>query len=161
LFLPIEKEECIMTTVMRMNPWAGFGPVDSEFDSLVRRALGPSSSWVPAADVTREGSDAIITLEVPGVKPSEVTVEVKDRHLVITGARDERTYDEDADAGVIRREIRTGEFTRSFRLPAHVTADAVSAHYEDGLLHVRVSGVRKPEPEPTRIPITTTVNHSA
>jgi len=150
----------MMTSVVRMNPWAGFGPVDSEFDSLVRKAFSSSSTWVPAADVTREGADAVIALEVPGVKASDVTVEVKDRHLVITGSRQERVFDEDSDAGVIRREIRTGEFTRSFRLPAHVSAEAVSAHYEDGLLHVRVTGVRKPELEPTRIPVTTTVQQS-
>ena len=150
-----------MTTVMRMNPWAAFGPVDSEFDSLVRRAFGTSSAWVPAADITRDGADAVVTLEVPGVKADQITVEVKDRHLVISGCREERSFDEAADAGVLRREIRTGDFTRSFRLPAHVTADAVTAHCEDGLLHVRVAGVRKPEPEPTKIPVTTTVTHNA
>lgn len=147
-----------MTTVMRMNPWAAFGPVDGDFDTLVRKAFGTSSAWVPAADITREGADAIVTLEIPGVKSDDVTVEVKDRHLVISGVREERSFDEQADAGVIRREIRSGDFTRSFRLPAHVTAEAVSASYENGLLHVRVAGVRKPEPQPTRIPISTTVH---
>lgn len=146
-----------MTTVMRMNPWAAFGPVDADFDNLVRKAFGTSSAWVPAADVTREGADAVVTLEIPGVKIDDVTVEVKDRHLVISGVREERSFDEEADAGVIRREIRSGEFSRSFRLPTHVTADGVSATYENGLLHVRVTGVRKPEPQPTRIPIATTV----
>jgi HSP20 family protein len=87
----------------------------------------------------------------------EVSVEVQDRHLVISGVREERSFDAEADMGVIRREIRHGEFTRSFRLPNHVTAEAVSATYEDGLLHVRVEGIRKPEPQPTKIPVQTSI----
>jgi len=146
-----------MTTVMRMNPWAAFGPVDADFDTLVRKAFGTSSAWVPAADITREGADAVITLEIPGVRVDEVSVEVQDRHLVISGVREERSFDAEADMGVIRREIRHGEFTRSFRLPNHVTAEAVSATYEDGLLHVRVEGIRKPEPQPTKIPVQTSI----
>jgi HSP20 family protein len=58
---------------------------------------------------------------------------------------------------VIRREIRHGEFARSFRLPAHITPENVSANYRNGLLEVRIAGVRQPEPEPARIPVTTTV----
>lgn len=148
-----------MSTVMRVNPWAAFGAVDADFDNLVRKAFGTQTAWVPPADIERDGNDAVITLEIPGVSPEDVNVEVKDRHLTISGERLQRgAQDGDTDGvSVIRREIRHGEFARSFRLPAHVTAEAVSANYRNGLLEVRVSGVRQPEPEAARIPVTTTV----
>ena len=140
-----------MTAVMRVKPWAAFTSADSDFENLVRSAFGSTTSWVPAADVVQSGDDAVITLEIPGVKPEDVTVEVKERHLVISG---ERSVTEAAESdAVIRREIRGGEFSRSFRLPAHVTADSVSASAENGMLFVRVAGVRPPQPEPTRIPV--------
>ena len=146
-----------MSTVMRVNPWAAFGAVDADFENLVRKAFGTQTAWVPPADIERDGNDAVITLEIPGVAPEDVNVEVKDRHLTVSGTREQRGGTDDDGVRVIRREIRHGEFTRSFRLPAHVTPDAVSANYRNGLLEVRVSGVRQPEPEAARIPVTTTV----
>lgn len=152
-----------MSTVVRMNPWSAFGAVDADFENLVRKAFGTQTAWVPPADIEREGNDALITLEIPGVDANDVNVEVKDRHLTISGNREQRGTGENDDdtVGVIRREIRHGEFSRSFRLPAHITPDAVSANYRNGLLEVRVAGVRQPEPEPARIPVTTTVSAEA
>jgi len=151
-----------MSTVMRVNPWSAFGAVDADFESMVRKAFGTQTAWVPPADIERDGNDALITLEIPGVAAEDVNVEVKDRHLTISGVREQRgaAESDDETARVIRREIRHGEFSRSFRLPAHVTAEAVSANYANGLLEVRVGGVRQPEPEPARIPVTTTVTAS-
>lgn len=148
-----------MSTMMRMNPWAGFGAVDADFENMVRKAFGTQTAWVPPADIERDGNDAIITLEIPGVAPEDVNVEVKDRHLTISGVREQRGGNDNDDEGVtvIRREIRHGEFARSFRLPAHLTPEAVSANYRNGLLEVRVSGVRQPESEAARIPVRTTV----
>ena len=148
-----------MSTMMRMNPWAGFGAVDADFENMVRKAFGTQTAWVPPADIERDGNDAIITLEIPGVAPEDVNVEVKDRYLTISGVREQRGGNDNHDDGVtvIRREIRHGEFARSFRLPAHITPEAVSANYRNGLLEVRVSGVRQPEPEAARIPVRTTV----
>jgi HSP20 family protein len=39
--------------------------------------------------------------------------------------------------------LRYGSFRRSFKLPAHVTSDAISASYDAGLLTVRVAGAHK------------------
>jgi HSP20 family molecular chaperone IbpA len=68
-----------------------------------------------------------------------VTVEIDRGRLVVRGERrDERTEDRD---GRSLREVRYGSFRRSFGVPAHVTADAVSASYDAGVLSVRVTGV--------------------
>jgi HSP20 family molecular chaperone IbpA len=50
--------------------------------------------------------------------------------------RDERTEDTDGHG---LREVRYGSFRRSFTLPAHVSADAVHASYDAGVLTVRVT----------------------
>ena len=67
-----------------------------------------------------------------------MTVEVDRGHLVVRGERrDERSEDKD---GRTLREVRYGSFHRSFALPTHVSADAVSASYDAGVLTVRVAG---------------------
>lgn len=110
----------------------------------------PASGWVPAADIVEDGYDTVITLAVPGVNPQDVAVEVRDHTLFISGARSEQVAE---GASVVRREIRKGSFSRAFALPEHVTAESVSAEYTNGLLAVRVAGVRQPEPQPVRIPV--------
>ena len=129
-----------------------------EFDALVRNAFGsgfPTNgsgiAFTPAAETVR---DAVVRLEVPGVATEDIEVEVSNGRLVIRGERrDERS--EDAD-GRHLREIRYGSFERSFGLPSHVTADAVSATYDAGVLSVRVAGVHAGT-EPQKIAVTAPV----
>jgi HSP20 family molecular chaperone IbpA len=118
----------------------------AEFDGLVRRAFGPAAlsttrptGFRPAADIDRDGDDAVIRLELPGIEVGkDVTVEVADGQLVVRGERrDERSEDRD---GRTVREVRYGSFRRQFSLPGHVTADAISAGYDAGVLSVRIAG---------------------
>lgn len=112
----------------------------ADFDSLVRRTFGPvPTGFVPAAEVERDGDDAVVRLELPGLDVAkDVTVEVDRGRLVVHGERrDERS--EKAD-GRIRSEVRYGSFRRVFGLPKQVNAEAISASYDAGVLTVRVSG---------------------
>jgi HSP20 family protein len=126
-----------VTLWTRRDPFA-------EFDALVRNAFGPVASrpagFTPAAEIVRDGADAVVRLELPGVDvEQDVTVELADNRLVVHGERrDERAEDKD---GRSLREVRYGSFRRSFTLPRPVGADSVSASYDAGVLSVRVSGV--------------------
>lgn len=115
----------------------------TEFDALVRHTFGPvgirrSEGFIPAAEIVREGQDAIVRLELPGLDvEKDVTVELDRGRLVISGERrDERTEEQ---RGL--REVRYGSFRRSFTLPAHVNAENISASYDAGVLSVRITGV--------------------
>jgi HSP20 family protein len=124
-----------VTLWTRRDPFA-------EFDAIVRRAFGPTGAqrgFVPSAEVARDGEDAVVRLELPGIDAEkDVTVEIEGNALVVRGERrDERAEQRD---GRSLREVRYGSFRRSFGLPAHVTADAVAATYDAGVLTVRVAG---------------------
>lgn len=141
-----------------LSPWTSRHPF-AEFDAIVRRAFAAPSrpsgfGFVPAAELTRDGDDALITLELPGLDVGkDVTVEVQDDRLVVHGERkDERGST--GEHGVQWREVRYGSFRRSFRLPAGVTADAIEASYDAGVLSVRVRGAYAGSPA-QRIPVTT------
>ncbi len=135
-------EEYIVST---LTLWSRRDPF-AEFDALVERVFAPRSiGFVPAAEVTRDGDDAVVRLELPGLDPAkDVTVEVDRGRLVVHGERrDERTDKQDRRSLREVREVRYGAFRRSFALPGHVTADAISASYDAGVLSVRVSGAYK------------------
>jgi HSP20 family protein len=105
-----------------------------------------TSGFKPAAEIVKDGEDAVVRVELPGVDvEKDVNVEVDRGRLVIHGEhRDwyDRDAGEDAGEGVGRtlREIRYGSFRRSFQLPAHVTGEAIAASYDAGVLTVRVTG---------------------
>lgn len=126
---------------------------DTEFDTLARRAFGGErQAFVPAADIVRDGGDVVVTLELPGVDiEKDVEVEVTDGRLLVTGKRDEERTQE--EGGFLVRETRSGQFRREFALPDHVTANAVEASYDRGLLRIRVRDVTKPKAEPRKIAV--------
>ena len=113
----------------------------AEFDAIVRNAFpaNRAAGFVPAAEIAREGDDAVITVELAGVDvDKDVVVELDRGRLVVKGERrDERAEQRD---GRTLREVRYGSFSRSFGVPAHVKADAISATYDAGLLSIRVAG---------------------
>jgi HSP20 family protein len=138
---------------LRSPLWSAFG---SEFDALVRRAfaapLGLGRPFVPAADVRTDGTDIVITLELPGVDAgSTVDVQLAGRRLVVSGRRaDDRRTERN---GFMVREIRSGSFHRTFPLPEGVTAEQVSAEYDAGLLTVRIRDAVADAPQPVAVPV--------
>jgi HSP20 family protein len=118
-------------------------------DRWLREFFGPApaadwykpanSGFSPAAEVVKDGDDAVVRVELPGVDvEKDVNVEVDRGRLVIHGEhRDEHADEKD---GRTVREIRYGSFRRSFQLPAHVTSEAIAASYDAGVLTVRVAG---------------------
>ncbi|MGB9224484.1 Hsp20/alpha crystallin family protein [Mycobacterium sp.] len=118
-------------------------------DRWLREFFGPAatadwykpttSGFSPAAEIVKDGDDAVVRLELPGVDvENDVNVEVDKGRLVIHGEhRDQHAEEKD---GRTLREIRYGSFRRSFQLPAHVTSEAIAASYDAGVLTVRVTG---------------------
>lgn len=132
---------------MTLVRWTPFGVVPRAAFAAPREP-----GFVPAAEVTRDGRDAVLTIELPGVDvSSDVNIEVVEHKLVVSGRREDRT--ERSDRGSVVRERRYGSFRRQFSLPEHVSADDVSASYEHGLLKVVVRGVTKELPEARKIAI--------
>ncbi|BBZ11023.1 Hsp20/alpha crystallin family protein [Mycobacterium branderi] len=99
----------------------------------------PLNGFRPATEIVKDGDDAVVRVELPGVDvEKDVNVELDQGRLVIHGERrDEHAEDKD---GRTLHEVRYGSFRRSFQLPAHVTSDALSASYDAGVLTVRVAG---------------------
>jgi HSP20 family protein len=104
---------------------------------------GVFEGFTPAAEIVKDGEDAVVRLELPGVDVAkDVNVEVDRGHLVIHGERRDE-HAGPAKDGRTLREVRYGSFRRSFKLPAHVAGDAISASYDAGVLTVRVAGAHK------------------
>jgi HSP20 family protein len=126
-------------------------PFLAQFESLVnglsRPAAAGAHGFAPAADVYETETHVVIALDVPGVAAEDLSAEITDGQLVVTGKREPA-----ADAARrFRAERWYGSFVRSFRLPDGLAGVDVEASYADGVLTLSLP---KPgEATPKRIEI--------
>ncbi|WP_438822273.1 Hsp20/alpha crystallin family protein [Kineococcus terrestris] len=135
---------------------------DQQFDTLVRSAFAApvrtvvrsSGGFTPAVEVDRDGDDALVRVELPGLAADDVAVELDGDRLVVSGERRDARESSEGAAGTVRRsEFRYGSFRRVLTLPTTVGPEAVSATYDAGVLTVRVAGVHAAA-RPQRIAVT-------
>ncbi len=104
----------------------------------------------PAVDVYEDASNVVVEAPLVGIKPADVSIEIEDSVLKISGTS-EHTSEVD-DKNYFRREIRNGAFYRSVALPKSVISDKASASYKDGILKITVP--KAEEAKPRKITIT-------
>jgi HSP20 family protein len=111
--------------------------------------LGPSGRGVhPPVNVFQDEQGAyVVHVEVPGYKPSDLSIESRGQTLVISGKREEQAL----AGGIHRRERRGGEFSRSLQLPRELDPSRAEASSSNGILTIRVP-VRE-ESRPRRIDV--------
>jgi HSP20 family protein len=81
------------------------------------------------------GPMAIVKVELPGVSPDSVDLEIAGRELVISG---ERPVQETEGRVYQQVEIEAGPFRRVVKLNADVVADEARATFEDGVLRIEL-----------------------
>jgi len=131
-----------------------------DFDSIVNSFFNApqhncenNSCSVPRVNIEETKDDVTLTFELPGMEKDNIKVVVKDEVLTVTGERKVEKKDEQKSDGeyFIRREIRSGQFERSFTLPDNVKTDSINADYKNGLLIVKLQ--KKEEVKPKEIEI--------
>ncbi|HEY7961719.1 MAG TPA: Hsp20/alpha crystallin family protein [Solirubrobacteraceae bacterium] len=121
----------------RWEPFAELGELRGRFDRMFEDLLdGRERGWMPAIDVEREDGNLVVRADVPGIKPEEVKIEVKDDILTVSGSHEERK--EKKDKHFLRRERRYGSFSRSLALPPGVEAKKIKAKTHDGVVEVTI-----------------------
>lgn len=99
---------------------------------------------------SKENNLVTATFELPGLKKDDVTIDVHQGRLTVSGAVNTST--EETKDGYVVRERRSGKFTRELPLPQGVTAEKISAALNDGVLTVTFPK-STPEQETKRIAI--------
>lgn len=138
------------------NIWRDFDRTFSAFDELRRhfdaptfRAYCGADTW-PRVSVNDLGATLAVTAEVPGIPQDEISVELNNDTLVISG---ERKVTAPEGYSVHRQERGDLSFSRSFALPAKVDPEKISASLKDGVLTVTLEKV--PEAKPRHITVKT------
>jgi HSP20 family protein len=113
-----------------------------EFDDLLERfgfergdfKAWPTTSNRLAIESSIDGDKFVVRVDLPGVDPKNIDVQVVNGILTVKGTREEKR--ESDKASVYRREIRYGAFERSISLPEGIKADDLKAVHRDGVLEL-------------------------
>ncbi len=93
-----------------------------------------SGILAPLVDVKDEGSEILVTTDLPGVEKSDVDIDVSESMLTISAKRSENN--EEKEEGYLRRERTYSSFSRTVTLPESVTTEGAKAKLENGVLTV-------------------------
>jgi HSP20 family protein len=122
--------------LMRWNPAEELSSWHRDIDDLFGRFFGRAEnsgvSWVPRAETYRKDNDYVVRLDIPGVDPKNVQLHVEGNTLFIKGERKSEAKGSDY------QQSYYGRFEQTVMLPQGVEAEKIAAHYEHGVLELRV-----------------------
>jgi len=144
-----------MTTTLARRPTRGknglpsifsvdpFGSLRDEFDQMLSNWFSTTDksiafpSFAPLLDMHETDANYEVKIDLPGVKASEINVQISDNVLTISGERTcEKSSGKEKGATAHHVERYHGSFSRSIMLPAAVKQDKIDAQYRDGVLTV-------------------------
>ena len=150
-----------MTKVVVRNPFpvidrdSFLTPFDKMFDQMIETHF-PSvvqqvgvkpyqGSAYPKVNVYEYDDKVGIVAEIPGLHKKQLSVEVEEGVLTISG--DKHGVWEEEGATVLRRELKASSFKRSFELGELLDVNDISANLKDGVLSISVPKVEPEKPK--------------
>ena len=123
------------------SAWRDFDEVTNRlarlFDDVnVRRGNG--GIWAPPVSVAETGDELIFTAELPGLSENDVSIEIENDVLTISGEKTEERTEGEEERNYHVWERSYGSFRRSFTLPRAVNTADASAEFENGVLEIRL-----------------------
>lgn len=100
--------------------------------------------WIPALDVHETEAEYAVTVELPGARAEDVTVEFQDGVLTIRGEKKSEREEKKEHSRYVER--RYGSFSRSFTLPSNADPDQIHASFRDGVLTVSIAKREQEKP---------------
>lgn len=129
--------------LMRTDPFR-------EFDRLAQQVFGTTAR--PAGmpmDAWQEGEEFLVALDLPGVSPESIELDVERNVLTVKAERKSLAGE---DTEMLAAERPQGVFSRQLILGDTLDTDGVKASYDAGVLTLRIPVAEKAKPR--RIEIT-------
>jgi HSP20 family protein len=123
--------------------------LDEAFAGFPEQGNVITSTWFAPTDVSEDENSLRITMELPGVDPSDVRLSLENNVLTIRG---EKKHQQDENNERVHRFERTyGMFERTFVLPNTVDSDRIEARHENGVLFVTIPKAERAKPREIRV----------
>jgi HSP20 family protein len=134
-----------------------FSTLQDRMNRILRESFSPegsdealtTSNFAPPVDVYEDEHNITLKIEVAGIDEKDINVSIENNTLTVHGER--RFEKDEKEENFQRVERMYGSFTRSFTLPNTVDPEQVNAHYEKGVLKIRLA--KKAEAKPKLIKV--------
>ncbi|MFJ2932691.1 Hsp20/alpha crystallin family protein [Streptomyces sp. NPDC087219] len=127
--------------LMRTDPFR-------ELDRLTQQMLGAAGTWSrPSAvpmDAYREGDVYVIALDLPGVAPDAIDIDVERNMLTVKAERRPVAKADDVQMELSERPL--GVFSRQLMLADTLDTEKITADYEAGVLTLRIPIAERAKP---------------
>ena len=112
--------------------------IEAQFPNVVQQVgVKPyQGSAYPKVNVYEYDDKIGLVAEIPGLKKKQLNIEVEDGVLTVSG--DKHGVHEDDGAKIIRRELKSSSFKRSFELGELLDGESISANFKDGVLSISI-----------------------
>jgi HSP20 family protein len=111
--------------------------------STAAESTRPGPLFAPAVDILETEKELILMADIPGVKSSDLTIDLNDGVLTLSGDADPPEKKEESD---IFREYRTGKYFRQFTVSEAIDQSRIEAELKDGVLHLHLPKVEAATP---------------
>jgi len=125
-----------------LNSFRPFAEVQEELEkwfdeeALFDQGVYNGFDFIPRYNLKETNKDYVAEFEVPGVKKSQIKIEVNGNRMTVRGER--KLEKEEKDERRHFAETSYGTFMRAFTLPYTIEENKVVAHYEDGMLTIKI-----------------------
>ena len=114
-----------------------------DFDRLTQQLLGTTNRpVVMPMDAWREGDRFVIELDMPGVSPDSIDLDVERNVLTVSAERVSRN----GDWEMLASERPRGRFSRQLVLGDNLDLERIEAGYEGGVVRLTVPVAEKAKP---------------
>ena len=130
-------------------------PFDKMFDQIINSQFPEIEKQIgvkpfkgtayPKINVYEWKDKVGVIAEIPGLSKKDLSVEVTDGILTISG--DKHKLFDVGDAKVIRRELKESSFKRQFELGDLLDGSKIKANFKDGLLSIEIPKIEPQKPQ--------------
>lgn len=131
-----------------LNPFAELSRLQREMNRLFDGYSAGGRAF-PPVNLLSNAQEAVVTAEIPGIKPEELDITVNENLLTLEGRR--KPEESGDDVTYHRTERDFGRFYRQVRLPFDVENDRVSARYTDGVVRITLPRSEKSKPKKIQV----------
>jgi HSP20 family protein len=141
--------------LIRWEPAAELNTIQNEMNRLFNTFFdqpAPTSTarrWLPPMDLLETAEHYVLRADLPGLSDGDVNVQLQDNVLTVSGERN--AEHEQQQEGYHRLQRAFGAFSRSLTLPDGVDPDAVQAHFDRGVLEIKIPKPEQRKPRQVQI----------
>jgi len=136
-------------------------PFDRMFDQVINAQFPEIEKQIgvkpyqgtayPKVNVYEWDTKIGVIAEIPGLSKKDLSVEVTDGILTISG--DKHKLFDVGDAKVVRKELKQSSFKRQFELGESLDGSKIKAKFEDGVLSIEIPKIEPETPKTNKVKI--------